>query len=514
MTPSSRLQKIVTDVLSVDDAELDVNKSFIALGGDSLSAIEIMGRALDEGIAIDGAKLLQPVSLAAFVARFDIKEQGGLNTDYHEDQHTVQDDDERISFAARAGTSSRPSTDEQLEQQYPTFEELSTLRLDLRSSVEYGGPCSRVQESLLISQALQPTAYHNAFELRVRSALQDYPVIAPRLAAAWKCVVARHPLLRTVFTSSEIRSGHFNQFVLSRHDPLVYIEHSSSPKQAGPPRKPPRVFGLQEVAHCVTLHERSPAEVHFRLDISHALVDGQSGETMIRDLCHAYRGFALEPAPYAFHGATAYEDRLPLQPAADYWREYLAHAQPTNVELEAGSSSPFDFDTLYGEARVASELLKDFCSSYNTTTPAICHLAWALVLQAFTGTNDVCFSYPTVGRQVPVDGVRDAVGPFIQTLVCRVCLDNASKLEKHLRMISDDFVSSLRIQRSSTLDDGTAKKLAARPLGNTLVACHKPLQTDDSEGSGLLFDSLVAIDPTDVRIVDFSSDALALIFTV
>ncbi|RBA15944.1 hypothetical protein FPRO05_12165 [Fusarium proliferatum] len=43
--------------------------------------------------------------------------------------------------------------------------------------------------------------------------------------------------------------------------------------------------------------------------------------------------------------------------------------------------------------------------------------AWAFVLRAFTGSEDVCFGYLTSGRNFPVDRIVEIVGPLISMLV-------------------------------------------------------------------------------------------------
>lgn len=80
--------------------------------------------------------------------------------------------------------------------------------------------------------------------------------------------------------------------------------------------------------------------------------------------------------------------------------EQLAQAQPTNLDLEAGERSLFDFNAINGEVRVPPEFLREFCTTRNITMAMVCHAAWAMVLHAFTGFSDVCFSYPTSGRQL------------------------------------------------------------------------------------------------------------------
>lgn len=72
-------------------------------------------------------------------------------------------------------------------------------------------------------------------------------------------------------------------------------------------------------------------------------------------------------------------------------------------------------------------------------------------------------------------------------------------IEDLLRMVSDDFVRSLGFQRSVPMDDKVSKILSARQWGNTLVACHRPFPHDEIEDSGLKFELLGRIEPTDVR---------------
>ena len=62
-TVADKIRRVVTFTLRIAPEDMDMNKSFAQLGGDSVTAIEVMARSMEHGVAFHVLDLLQCESL-------------------------------------------------------------------------------------------------------------------------------------------------------------------------------------------------------------------------------------------------------------------------------------------------------------------------------------------------------------------------------------------------------------------------------------------------------------------
>ncbi|KID81564.1 non-ribosomal peptide synthetase [Metarhizium guizhouense ARSEF 977] len=159
--------------------------------------------------------------------------------------------------------------------------------------------------------------------------------------------------------------------------------------------------------------------------MTHALMDAQSLPIIVRDLEKAYAGQAL-PLRTPFR---AYVEHITCTSDSNrllYWKEYLAGVHSCNLPGDVGlSPSNTEPKSLYGYITLPNTVttsISEICRERELTRSEFLHLAWSLVLSFFTGTRQVCFGYISSGRDSPIDGVEDIVGPLINMLIARVHL--------------------------------------------------------------------------------------------
>ena len=98
------------------------------------------------------------------------------------------------------------------------------------------------------------------------------------------------------------------------------------------------------------------------------------------------------------------------------------------------------------------------------------HAAWALTLSYYSGSEDVSFGYLTSGRDAPIDGVDNMVGPLINTLVCRVKLSKSQTLKHVLEGIQQDYVESFEHRLVPLGMVQNALELQGSALFNTVLS--------------------------------------------
>ena len=355
-------------------------------------------------------------------------------------------------------------------------------------------PCSPMQEAFLTSQSTNPNMYQCCFVLGLTSTNPGLPIDASHVGASWRKVVKRHTILRTIFVDSSTRLGHYDQVVVDNFDP--HIDHIESLSPKGFSALAPVEFGPFEPPHRMYLTQISPDVVQMKLEISHALVDGQSTEVLLRDLCTAYLGVQPSGHMLGYGDFASYLSQLPIESSPGYLFDDLSHAGTSFLPMDRGHETLTGLEMVRTGIIFDSGSLQDFCDAYGVTLSNVCQLAWGLVLRCFTGSDRVSFSYITSGRSAPLEGIHDAVGPFVATLPCCLHLPSTSRVEALLKAISKNTIEGFSHRYGADMYDES--KISARELGNTTMSFQRKLDMKAVSGSPLNISVIERSNPTDV----------------
>ena len=355
-------------------------------------------------------------------------------------------------------------------------------------------PCSPMQEAFLISQSTTPSLYQCCFVLEINNHSDAVPIDARQVGASWGEICKRHSTLRTIFVDSSTRPGHFDQVILDNLDP--YIEYTGPQAPQHLSAVEPVTFTPFDPPHRLYLAQASPNVIRLKLEISHALVDGQSTEVLLRDLCQSYLGARFSGQALAYGAFSSYLSHLPRGSSPEYWSNYSSHAQPSFLPMDRGHESLMALEMVATNLTFDSGFIQDFCGAYGVTLSNVCQLAWGLVLRCFTGSDKVSFSYITSGRSAPLEGIHDAVGAFVATLPCCLYLPTTSQVGDLLKALSKDSLEGFSHRYDADLFNDSAT--SARRLGNTTMSFQRKLDLNAFSGSGLELSLIEKSNPTDV----------------
>jgi hypothetical protein len=384
------------------------------------------------------------------------------------------------------------------------------------SSIESAYPTSNMQEGLLLSQTKDAGFYAavTIHELKLANALPSWE----RLADAWRQVIKRHPVLRTIFLENiGGDEGVFDQVVLKQVEPnLGHFECESEQDALA-------IFGNQRSVsydngrsppHRFSICSTSGGRVFCCLEISHAIMDGHSMSVIFNDLQQAYQGRLREDGP-AYSDYISYLMNQPQDTSLAFWKSYLGGSEVcsfpvlndgkvvekklNNIRVDFGSLSILDLQT--------------FCNFHGITLSNIFHTAWALTLSSYIGSNDVTFGYLTSARDSQdIDRVQEMVGPIINTLVCRVNLtDGARCLLDVLRDVQKDYMDAIPHRHIALAEVQHALDLSGANLFNTALSYRRLPSETPSDDAGLKFVEIAPIyDPTEYPVsinIEVSDDA-------
>jgi aryl carrier-like protein len=382
-SPSEQtLREIWASVLELEIAMIDSSNSFLALGGSSIRAIQVVSACRQKGWDISVADVIRAKSL---------KDLAGLV--------------ETTSFALSV----------------PQYQPFSLLDTDVSLMDEEFKdfddvyPASPLQEALVAASLAGSTDY---LYQRVYS-IQGIDFL--RMKDAMQSVFSKDAVVRTTFISG--RSG-LLQAVLrcelpfeERHEPL-------------------EEYKLLDAARGVVLGQPFcrvailPKDSLLVLTMHHSLFDYWSNNFFLDDSAAVYLGGSPISRP-SFTSFIHHIVNTDGEASRSFWREYLRDASPTKLTLR-----PYQQHVVERELSLS---VNQFLSSYSVTSGALVYAAWALVLAAHMASNEVTFGTTLSGRDVPISEVHAMNGPTLTSVPQRIFVDGNQVALDFVRAVQDSF---------------------------------------------------------------------------
>lgn len=379
---------------------------------------------------------------------------------------------------------------------------LASIGILNSEEMEDAFPCSPLQQGMLISQAKQPTLYRIQVIQEIAPAEGHSTINVQRLGEAWQSVVDRHAILRTVFVENMCDDGNFGQVVLKTTKAVIrYIDLGDD----GDDEDSATVLvsnsfnngGKYQPPHQLTICTTPRGGTLFDLEISHTLTDGISLSSILRDLRLAYDGMLSRSPGKLYKSFISYIQGRETAQGIKHWREYTKDIVPCHFPPMGRGS---DQQAASGTVNTSFDAfqLRVFCRIYGVSIHSVLQTAWALVLRAYIGQNEVCFGYITSGRDIPIYQANDAVGPYISMLICRVGFRPSESISDVLRRAHDSFVSGLSHQHSCFLAQIQHELKVSKHLFNSGMSLQKaPIELWQS--SNLKIQDIRLEDPSEVR---------------
>lgn len=453
-TATSDVSKIISESFRrALKRKISPDRSFLGQGGDSISAMRIVGSCRKKGVILTFKDVLTAESLE------QLSQLAIGNSDKEEKDmppaNLAKEDAKEESFGhmLKLARSKLPQL----------------FEVDVQQ-VQGMYPCSPAQEGILLSQAKDSEKYMLSywFDISPQHAV-DLKLSSSRLEAAWNIVVQRHQPFRTVFLELISDHGPFAQLVFQSVAPQFTIH--SDPSQLAS-HIPLCGIGSKTLPH----HFRVAVEADkllCRLDVSHAVMDGISVKLVLGELALACEGRLAVGQTFPYQDYISHIFGLSKTKTMEYWNKYLEGINTCHLKLPQNENQLLpdqrrleSFESPLYISRFSRSLIE----KEGVPMASLLQAAWALLLSAYTGQNEVSFAYVVSGRDAPIQGIDSAVGLFINTLICRLSLDPSVSAQEWLRAVRDDYLKSSTHQHASVA--GITHKLQSSggyPF-NTLVS--------------------------------------------
>jgi amino acid adenylation domain-containing protein len=464
------VQEICQRVLNLPIEHIDMNSSFISLGGDSLSAMQIRNQCRSVGILVTVQEILRSKTL---------RQLAGLAkaNDDSAEVSSVQQRDDSLEPSIRKTLARRDGYDN-----LPAIEDIC--------------PVTPMQQGLLLSQSRFDGLYtvQYVWEITSRSA----PFDAARFKSAWEDVVQRHSALRTIFVELATDHSLFTQIVLQK--PSVRFEHILANEldvQMLGKTPPPLTFGKAEPPHRITVHTMLSGQNFCTLEFNHAIMDGGSVQIIIQDLALAYerRMWNDEAMQYSTFVRKLLEHKE-SKADLEFWKTQLDGMEPCLFPKLSEGPPEKELKHVSFNLDVSAQQLSHFSRKNEVTLFNLLQTAWALVLRVYTNGDSVAFGQLASGRDVPMDGIENAVGTFINMIVSYGRVDSKCSLRELMQSMHENFSNGLDHLNCSLGDIQNILKLSDQRLFNTSIDLQR-IEHNDPERQ-LSFKKVSSSDPTEV----------------
>lgn len=369
-------------------------------------------------------------------------------------------------------------------------------------------PCSPIQDSIMLSHLRQPNGvYSQHFLFRILpSDNQGHSLDSTRLAEAWKSVVAKHPILRTIFAQQD--SGSFFQIVLRSidadiqclalkdEDALSEVWATKSDIAGNSPLS-------GKVLHNLRIYTTHSGSIYCMLNKNHLITDGTSSRLLVSDFIAAYEG-RLETKATPFADYIDFICRQDLVATTTYWANYLDAVMPckltwadTTDGIEDAIKKPVFEKT---ECIIPDSTIINMASQkMDVTSPVVFKAAWAWVLRTYLNSDDVVFGVLSSGRDIQLLGAQRIVGPMASMLPIRARFCQGTTPIELCRRIQQDDIEHVPHQAISLAKIQHSVKRGDEPLFNTILNIQKSSGVSPSRvPSSLQFKLCNACDTSEV----------------
>ncbi|TWU71771.1 nrps [Metarhizium rileyi] len=390
-----RLRDLWAAVLRVEPDSIGVDDNFFHLGGDSEAAIRLVGAARSDGFTISAADVFRKPLLSA-LAQIQ-PAQKCLGTEEITPFSLLRD--------------SRPDTELRTE--------LSGLFSGDQLLIEDAYPCTSLQEGLL---SLSAKGVGDYVEQIILDMSDEVDVVA--FKAAWEDVVRATAILRT-------RIMHHPQHGLVQvvcHEGIYWTQSNSLEDYLGRDKMTPMELGGRMSRYALIVEDKMVPR-RFVWTLHHAIYDGWSLPRIIDSVAEAYSSNGTGKRP-AFNTFIRHISNGTGEDGEAYWRSYLADASFSPFPTVSKSVREPAVDSyLERRHRLSSSRTMD------VTLSTLIRGALAILISRYTASRDVIFGAVLSGRNAPVAGIEDIIGPTIATVPVRISLGTDQSVQQYLQMV-------------------------------------------------------------------------------
>lgn len=428
----------IGNVLNIS-AKINLNVGFLELGGHSLSAIALVSACKSQNIHLSVENIL----LSSTIAEILDSAKWIINSSRDPDTSLLPTDSAR-----------KRATESTLG---PLAKKCHTVfQSNLNpghSSAGFRSPMTEMQ--LVFVQGSRGNPGTNIISFYETYQTKDVPA----MKEAWKAVLELEAIFRTTFHVTEDEATLVEQMNADFiWEEIVVHNQEDYEKALDENQQPEHVLtSFIVITRPSSGQDAALSTIVWR--VHHALIDGFSAALLYKKVRQAAAGLPIKA------GTPFTQLAKQLQILQDV--NQISCQQFWNKRQDISSNAVGDI--LLPSPTSSNTLSKNLTKSITVTVPAdeltecaqrakvspvsIYYAAWAMILSMYNDSDFVVFGVVLAGRDLPLVGVDDSIGPLVNTLPLHVFLDKTLTTVEYMRHIFTKLVRLDSVQYSRA-DDG------------------------------------------------------------
>lgn len=387
VAPRTLEEEILTGIWSqvLNVANVGIDDSYTALGGDSIRSLQIISRAEERGLKVSIARLLKLQTIRRIAA--EIK---------HEKYQPEQIEREPFSLISNAD------------------------KAQLQDEFSDAYPLSQLQAGMVFHRELNPESavYHDVFGYHVKA-----PLNPEKMRKAIAELIKRHPVLRTSFDLANYETP---LQIVHRNAEMPLTVEDISDLEIGEQEKVLEAFLTTEKTRDFDLknppllrfhiHVRSAETFQFWLSFHHAIIDGWTDISMLVELALSYQELLAGKEISVQTPRAFYRDFIELELAElvseesrGFWEQQLKDAPVMHLprEILPSAELPEERGSLLVPVEIPAEIsdrLRELAKAAAVPIKNVLLTAHQFVMSFLSGNTDVLTTLTAVGRPETIDG--------------------------------------------------------------------------------------------------------------
>ncbi|KAL3473907.1 hypothetical protein BJX99DRAFT_260890 [Aspergillus californicus] len=397
--PQRALQSVFAQILSVPADEIGIDDHFFRLGGDSISAMQLVSVAQNAGYRMSGSDIFLYPTLKAMAERLI------------PDENALSDEEEITPFSL-----------------IPAHMEANTLILCAASQCELVPdhiediyPCTPIQEGMTALATRSPGSYVATVVYDVKDGAN-----LSRLQAAFDSVVRASCIIRTRITYAHNKPY---QVVVRGQIPWNVYQSQEEYDACQTPAMGPNQRLVYPALIVPPVEKRSLV-----FAIHHALYDGHSLSLFWQQVESAYNSVPLRITP--FNRFLKYT--LRSNHSQEFWE-----TQFKDLDAAVFPAIPSPEYVPRPDAAISCRIVTPSVAGSEHTIATMIRLAWAILQSYYTDSTDVVYGVTANGRTAALAGIEQINGPTVCTFPLRVVVDENA--------IISTVLSRLQLQAASIM---------------------------------------------------------------
>ncbi|KAK9764363.1 hypothetical protein K7432_008189 [Basidiobolus ranarum] len=411
------LAEIMQKVLAVQ--HIGIHDTFLSLGGDSLSVIEICSLCHKAGYPISSSQIFDNPTVAMLA--------------------------EYLSTNSSLGSKDNHST-AHLQPFNLLHVDESSMEKIWEVDVAGNGIQKDFVENIIPCIPLQGyTVYETILDKSAQIFQTLYSITAPLDTERFQksCVQLCHqnPVLRTVFVLSNAKLDHLNflQIVIKEQhfQPEFHIVNCTSVEEKEKAVEKyiveNREKGMRLGGNMIrfALFCDQTEEYRFVWTIHHSLMDGWTMELLLSDLIQIYEHGSAPIRPLYLNFVDSWF-KQDMVPEVEYWKNKL--------DGVSGDLIPRQLPTEYVTSEYSSGIkltltcdITGFCKTEDLMKAVFFKAVWVITMGLYAQENDIFFGDVIIGRNMPLEGIAEMVGMCFNVLPFRIEMKKEERLIDLLR---------------------------------------------------------------------------------